>query len=221
MHGKFLFALFSAVTMLAAAGEENRRLEFTLNTMRHLPADECRATLMIEESAPTMVEAKRRCDEKLRLFTETAAKEIPGFRICATPMVVQHAGDRYSTKDRSARPVFVRGITVALPPDEALAAKLLDIGDRYGTKPVVSHGPFTFEGPVGFVVGDENEKILGLYAELLAKFRNTVDAANRSTGADAKRHCEIEIFVPVSTYGRSPDEAPVELLMIVRLHSDR
>ena len=220
MHGKFLLAALSAVTMLTAAGGEDKQLESEFNVKRHLPADECRAVLMIEESAPTMVEAKRRCDEKLRLFTETAAKEIPGFRICATPMVVER---RDGPEDGGSRLVFLRGITVSIPPEEALAVKLLDIGTRCDVKPAGRRGSLASECPVGFTVGDEdeNEKILGLYAELLDRFRNTIGAANRSAGGDAMRLYEIKFFFLWPGLGSTPDKVPVELLMTVHSRNNR
>ena len=179
MRGKFFFAALAAITVLTAAGAPPQPLKMTVRARadKHVPATVGYVLLLIEETAPTMAEAKHKCDEKLRIFSEAAQKEFPGIEIKAASVNFGNRSNSYGSERNQNLPRMFKSVIVMIPPDEELAMKLLDLGTRLGVSPLCTETRYDgySAGAVFFGLRPDDKAITELYADLFAKLRKKAD----------------------------------------------
>lgn len=198
------FSIFTLAVFLLLSGLACERKAEHLPTVssevevsKYVGATECYVLFFLEGSGKNLQEAKEKIDLKLNHFIETARKKIPD----AQPDVISgNIGPRdfntYRATKNSFTPDIAKVLLFTLPPDEALAVKLLDAGIESGLVPFCASSPDGTFGAVFYGLRDADAEIDRLYPQAVQELRKQAQKLTDELGREIVQMDDISRYAP-------------------------
>lgn len=166
--------LLAVCCVLGVMAEEVKTEPVLLEVAAAMPmtlrANEGYVLLWAEAKDVSLTGARDKVQQKIDAFSAMVQNDFPEARI---EVISKNVGlaekNHYSQLENDVAMAVQRVLIVTIPPDEAMAVKLLDAGTVAGLTPFCADFPFGMSGAVFYGVRDEQKQMAPLYDELLRK----------------------------------------------------